>query len=327
MSIFAAFAIKAPVHIKLANMIVASRRTYNTQHYIHCTGQAPNYIKPVSITEKMQCRKLFDRNPLFPIFCDKLLARNFAKNANCGVKLPKIYWSGDDPDKIPFAKLPVPYIIKPNHSSGAKHVVRHATDVDQVEIRKKCHQWLKKTYGVEICEWGYQNIKGKILIEEFLPGPTPMHYPDDFRIWVFSGQVEFIQNTRATYDGKKYSTYFDQDWNPLSWQKWNGYMSAGNERKDSLKSIPRPKCFDKMVEIAEVLTGDIDHVRVDLYDINGEVYFGELTAYSDSGFSFLFPDDASRGSLPPNDLNLACGSKWNQTQMATWRKLRHVLFD
>lgn len=319
--------IEAPFHERLANLLIAARHMPNTQQFMRAIGRAPNYVSPASYSEKMQCRKLFDRNPLFPVFCDKLAARVYAEEADCGLKFPRLYWQGDDPDQIPFDKLPVPYIIKPNNHSGAKFAVRNGDDVPREDIRQQCRAWLDATFGQEMGEWGYRGVTGQIYVEDLLQSQPGGLFPDDYRILVFDGRVAYIQHYRGMDLDVHSATFFDRNWNRLNYRKWVGWSQRDNRATPYREDIPRPPGLVRMIDIAESLGRELDHLRVDLYDIGGEIYFGELTVYPESGFSYPFPEDAKYEGFPPHDLDDQLGALWALPAMPLSSKIHRILFS
>ncbi len=324
--LLAAFSIKASLPERLLNLVIAARSMSNTKHYIRAIGEAPNYFNPAAYSEKMQCRKLFDRNPFFSICCDKLKARAYAEAADCGLAFPKIYWSGTDPDQIPFDQLPTPYVIKPNHRSGAKFVVTHKDMEDQPEIRNLCRHWLTHPHGLEINEWGYRDVKPCLYAEELLPAPEGFLYPDEYNFMVYSGRLESVVIFRGRQVENRDVTYLDRDWTRLDVRKWVGWHLSKERFRDSQPHVPHPDGLERMIAIAERLGRDLDHVRVDFFNIDGIVYFCELTVYADSGFAYGFPEDAVYEKFPPRDIDYQDGALWKQPQFSLPAKLKHVLF-
>jgi hypothetical protein len=313
--------VRGPMSHRLANLIISLRYFHNTQLYVRSAGRAPNYVDPVHFTEKMQHRKLFDRNPLFKVFCDKLEGRAYAEMADCGLKLPKLYWSGDDPASIPFDDLPVPYVIKSNHGSGALHVVRDSSNASRDEIRTRCRQWLRRSYGRSRGEWGYRDIGRRIYVEELLPAPTGQLFPDDYKFVTISGRVEWIENVHDR--GQRHNkTYFDRNWKRIKVRRWQGIPDP---LRSPLPGAPRPATLERMVEISERLAEGLDELRVDLYEIDGEVYFGEFTVYEESGMGVAYPEDEVFAEFPSRDLDRALGALWPLAPMPVSAKLACVL--
>lgn len=321
-ALIAPLGIDGPIGHRLANLAISLNYFHNTRLYIRAAGHAPNYINPIHYTEKMQCRKLFDRNPLFTVFCDKLAARAYAEQADCGLKFPQIYWSGEDPAEIPFDDLPVPYILKPNHRCGALHVVRDRSDVNKAEIQSQCRRWLQSRYGRGVGEWGYRNVPRRIYAEELLPAPEGFLYPDDYKIVTIAGRVAWIEHIRDRGQ-RHYKTYFDRDWKKMQFARWRG---SPKTLRASLSDVPRPPSLDRMTAIAEHLGTNFDQLRVDLYAIGDDIYFGELTIYEESGLSVFFPLDETFDDFPTRDLDREFGEGWRLLPVPIATKLARALF-
>lgn len=317
--------IEGPAHIKAANLFISFMCWRNTRRYFKAIGRAPNHINPSSYSEKMQCRKLFDRNPFLQLCCDKLASRAYVETANYGIRFPEIYWTGDDVERIPFDTLPVPYIIKPNGRSGANIAVRDRDTVDKSEIRAVCRRWLKSPYGRPNGEWGYLAAPRKIIIEQLLPSETDAPFPDDYKFIVIGGRVEFIMHFRGTRTDNR-QTFYDRSWTRLGLRKWNGMKEAGKRDTPNLPLAEKPAQFDRMIEIAEHFGRDVDQVRVDFYSIAGEIYFSELTVYPGSGHHYLFCEDAVFDSSPPHDVDYDQGRNWQLPPVPLSLKLRRAVF-
>jgi hypothetical protein len=320
-----ALSIEGPFHIRVVNLFIGLMRWRNTSRYLRAIGRAPNYVEPRSYSEKMQYRKLFDRNPFFNICCDKLAARAFVEEADYGLKFPALLWEGDDPDQIPFDDFTVPYIIKPNARSGAYVAVTAGRQIDRAEVRHDCRQWLDKPYGQLSGEWGYRDVPRGLFVEALLPSETDSPFPDDYKSIVIGGRVEFIFHLRGV-KGDNCQTFFDRSWNRLGQRKWKGLSKPGKRDTSNLPYVEKPAQFDRMIEIAEHIGRDIDQIRVDLYCVGGDIYFGEFTAYEGSGHHYLFPEDAVFEDYPPYDVDEENGRNWKVPTLPLSVKLRRAMF-
>ena len=129
------------------NAALYLRHSLNTYIYYRSHGRLPNYVEPRSFNEKVQWRKLFDRNSLFPCFVDKLAVRAYVSRRAPTLKFPRFLWSGSDPNAIPYADLPERFVIKPNHRSGDVLFVRSRSEFDRERIVTTCQRWLSRPYG------------------------------------------------------------------------------------------------------------------------------------------------------------------------------------
>ena len=273
----------------------------------------------------MQWRKVFDRNPLFQIFCDKTRARDYVKERVSGLLFPEFYWVGSDPDLLPFDELLQPYIVKPSHKSGHNWIVRQPKTADRKSIITTCRNWLIRPHGRRLAEWGYQNVPGKILVEEYLgidSGTPPLL---DYKLFVFSGKVAFVQVQSRATSGRR-EVFLDRNGHRMRVREANVHTSSANPMVLLPPSFVASPSFQEMVAIAERLGRDIDHIRVDLYELDGQLYFSELTPYDSSGHTYLFVEDAAFESNPPADLDEATGAEWILPTIPLWQKFYRGLF-
>jgi len=326
--LLAALSIDGPIYKRICNATIAARWMKNTRRYVDAMGVVPNYIDPGSYTEKMQCRKLFDRNPAFPVFCDKLSTRKYVAEKGFENLLPKLLWSGIDLEELPF-DAPAPYIIKPSHSSGATVIVQAGDVVDKQQILRTCKKWLRKrrSHGRGVGEWGYKSLRGQIMMEELLPAAGSALFADDYKFFTFGGHVEFI-HVRSLQDEERsrdavFDTFYDRKWNRLPYQRWMNGVAV----RVSPTGIKKPACLDQMLGVAEEFAAGFDHLRVDFYIVGDKPVVGELTIYNESGFGYYFPDDAVYEDYPPRVFDYAHGSVWHQPNINISTKLRRLIFD
>ena len=187
------------------------------------------------------------------------------------ILVPLLFHS-NDPVIIPFESLPQQFVIKSNHAAGQIILVKDKSKIDQVEIVETCKKWLSSQYGFFRHEWAYQNIKPEILIEELLLDEGGK-IPKDFNFHCFHGTCKRIGVCSFKYHQPKVVNGYDVNWNR---SKVVTSFPEGPE-------IPKPDNLSLMIEIAETLAKDFDYIRVDLYNIQGNIYFGEFSHYPISG--------------------------------------------
>ncbi|MCJ7651229.1 MAG: hypothetical protein MUP85_21685 [Candidatus Lokiarchaeota archaeon] len=244
-------------------------------------GYQLNLKNAKSFNEKTVWKKIYDRNPLLPITADKYEVRSYIKEVlgeerAKGILIPLSYVT-DQPETIPFERLPSAFIIKPNHTSGRNIIVENG-HFNKKEIIKTCRRWLKTPYGLEKLEWAYQPIKRKIIIEKLLRDDDG-NIPKEFKFHMFHGKCKLVF---VILDKKNnpYRSYYDEKWCFLSVKKTTRPQGA---------KIKKPKNYEMMLELAEKLSKPFDYVRVDFYNLNGKIYFGELTNYPGSGTTKFEP--------------------------------------
>ena len=238
-------------------------------------GYELNLKNPKSFNEKIVWKKINDRNPLLPITADKYKVRSYIKEVLGEEKakeilIPLLYVT-DQPETIPFETLPSDFIVKPNHASGLKIMVENS-HFNKKEMIKTCKKWLKTPYGLEKLEWAYQPIKRKIIIEKLLLDDEG-NIPKDFKFHIFHGKCKLVLVSFNRMHNLSKS-FFDEKWN---------FLSVKRPPFPQRLKIKKPKNYEIMLELAEKLAEAFDHVRVDLYNLNGKIYFGELTHYWGSG--------------------------------------------
>jgi len=240
-------------------------------------GYQLNLKNPKSYNEKIIWKKINDRNPLLPVTSDKYKVRSYLRKVLGEEKakdilIPLLYVT-DQPETIPFERLPSAFIVKPNHTSGL-HIIVENGNYNKKKMIKTCRRWLKTPYGLEKLEWAYQPIKRKIIIEKLLRDDDG-NIPNDFMFYMFHGKCKLV---RVVFDRKNNPSVSSYD------EKWN-FLPVKKTTRPQGPKIKKPKNYEIMLEFAEKLSEAFDYVRVDLYNLNGKIYFGELTHYPTSGMT------------------------------------------
>ena len=274
---------------KISNYQLERRRFYKK------LGYPLNLKNPKSFNEKIIWKKIHDRNPLLPVTADKYQVRSYLKEIlgeekAKEISIPLLYVT-DQPKTIPFERLPHDYIIKANHASGFTIVVENG-QANQKEIIKTCRRWLKTPYGLRKLEWAYQPIKRKIIIEKLLREDDGSILKE-FLFHMFHGKCKLVQvrfDRMNHYDSRSLS-FFDEKWN---------FLSVKIPSLPQGPNIKKPENYEIMLELAEKLSKPFDYVRVDLYSLNGKIYFGELTHYPASG----------TGKWEPSSFAFELGKHW-----------------
>jgi len=245
-------------------------------------GRRLDTLNPQSFTEKLFCRMISlnrDPNLFFARVSDKFAARAYIADKIGEQHLVRLFWHGEDPLLIPFDNLPAEYVIKTNHGSAQVLVVKgHA---DQTDITNKLAVWLKRNYYWAAREGQYYDIKPRIMIEEYLKNQDGSG-PLDYRFWCFGGIPLVIQVDNHAHD---INPFFDRQWNQLDL-----YYRDQAARP----FVAKPKNFEQMLDLSTRLSAGFDFVRVDLYNIDGKLYFGEFTLTPTSGHLKLRPESWDR---------------------------------
>lgn len=256
-------------------MKLMPKELYLRLRFFFTQGYFPNLNMPKKFTEKLQWRKLKDNNKLYSVCADKYAVREYVKNKVGEEYLIPIYLITDILTKEEFEKLPNSFVLKTTNGSGnsAVKIIKDKKLVKYEELRDFFENCKKIDVGDYTMESWYSSIPCKIMAEELLDINTV----DDYKFHSFNGEKFFIEHLveRDKTKGILKSNFYDENWNKLN-------FTIGTEMYDY--DIKKPKNFDKMIEIVKKLSKDFDYVRVDLYNIGGEIYFGELTFCPDGGF-------------------------------------------
>lgn len=247
--------------------------------YYRAFGRFANLKAPETFNEKINWRKLHQRDPRFTLFSDKLKVKaEIARLIGSEHVIPTL-WSGERPEDIPFDALIPPYVVKVNHGSGSNMFVRRAGDLDAGKIRASLAPLLRRPFGHAARSWGYYDIPRRILVERVLD-IFGRGLPEDHKFYVYHGRVHFIQLDFDRWEGER-RAFYDRAWNKLPVTE--GCPDVG-------RPIAKPAYLGAMIEIAEKIGSLFDFVRVDLYYESRTVLFGETTFYDGAGYSKPDPE-------------------------------------
>lgn len=251
-----------------------------------------NWNSLQTYNEKMQWEKMFNKDPRKVKLADKYRVREWVKDKIGEQYLIPLLGVWDSSREIDFSKLPNSFVLKTNCGTGDVVIVKDKAKLTAKEIRGiryKLNYFLHYDCGCNSFEMHYSRMKPKIICEELL------EFPDtdvpDYKFLCFDGEPYFCWVDVGRYHNHKRNVY-DLDWNLQDWNQ-KAYGNSDTE-------IDKPVNFDEMVNIARVLSKGFAHVRVDLYNINGKIYFGELTFTNGSGFE----------KISPREANLMLGELW-----------------
>lgn len=275
-------------------------REYLERKFKAVVGYPLNLDNPQTFNEKLQWLKLHDRKPIYTTMVDKYEAKAYAASIIGEQYIIPTLGVWDRFEEIDFAKLPERFVLKCTHDSGGLVICRDKAKLDIDAARAKINGSLKHNYYYKSREWPYKDVKPRIIAEAFMEDPDSPGGLNDYKLQCFDGKFDniFVAEGRFSQRGVRYH-YFDRDW------KYIPYSSHENLNVNAL-DVLRPKCYEEMIEIAEKLSEGLPQLRVDLYEIEGKVYFGELTFYSQSGFDTTITHEAdnilgSKLTLPALD--------------------------
>lgn len=243
-----------------------------------------NLNNPIRYTEKIQWYKMNWRNPVMHQCVDKYKVREYVNNKGLGHILVNLLGHFKNVDEIKWNNLPDRFVIKTTHGGGGVNVVicNDKNKINFNELKEKLffkNQPVKTNTGGR--EWAYYSLNPSIIVEELLINTDcPEAGVTDYKIFCFNGKPEYIIVDVDRYIGHK-RNFYDTNWNNLH---------IVSDCPAVVKDIPKPNNLDEMLEIASKLSKEFPHVRVDLYNLDGEIYFGELTFYPWSGYVQFYPD-------------------------------------
>ena len=238
-------------------------------------------------TEKLQLYKMYYRNPTLGRCVDKYEVRSYVESKGLGDILNKLYTVFDNANDIDLNKLPSSFVLKTTDGGGGLNVVlvKDKNNIDLQSIKNEFNTWMArfKAGAVPVGrEWAYSLIKSsRIIAEELLVNKeNPDAGIEDFKILCFHGEPKYIIVDKDRYIDHK-RNFYDTDWNRVD-------VTTDHDQFDT--PYPKPKNFDEMLRVARVLSEDFPFVRVDLYNVEGKIYFGELTFYPWTGYVQFTPD-------------------------------------
>lgn len=250
------------------------------------TGRKLNLKNPQRFTEKLQWYKLYYRDPLMKQCVDKYDVRKYVKECGLSSILNECYGVYNSPNEIDFSKLPNSFVLKDTLGGGGNSVII-VPDKSKLNIGQtiqQLDQWVAEPVNVKHPgrEWVYDGMRHRIVVEKFIASNPENGGLFDYKFFCFGGKVYCLYVMRDRGVGLKvgiYDRYF---------HKMSAYISYDKKMESE---VEKPENFEKMCKIAERLSARFPHARIDLFDQNGVVTFGEITFFSGSGYTLFDPDD------------------------------------
>lgn len=264
------------------------KKTCINHIYRKLFGKEIQWENPQTLNEKIQWLKLNSDTKLWTKCADKYLVREFIKEHNLSDILVPIYGVYKSANEIDFSKLPKSFVLKTNNGSGDIIIVRDKDTVNEAKIKEELQKNLTGKFGLYQTEYHYLEIPPRIVCEELLVDPArPNEALVDYKIWCFNGEPYCIFGiSNRTKDSFQMYLY-DLDWNPIG----EGRLNYSSHHKKGTNELQRPLNLKKMLEYAKILSKDFPQVRVDFYEIDGTIYFGEMTFTSNGGYMRYFTDE------------------------------------
>lgn len=236
-------------------------------------GYRLNLSDPKTFNEKLQWLKLYNRQPFYTQLVDKIDVKEWVANRIGNQYVIPTYQTWDSAEDIDISSLPDSFVLKCNHAGGNNGVfiVKDKSLFDIENARLRLAGVLKSSVYTVFKEWPYKNVRRRVLAEKLLGVGI-----EDYKFFCFDGNPDCVMVAYERSTGHPKFYFFDKDWN------LKRYNIRGKEAPADFTK-PRPENLDKMFEIAAKLSKGFPFVRVDLYNVNGEIFFGEMTFFPDSG--------------------------------------------
>jgi hypothetical protein len=276
--------------VKVHTLSNVSDRKFAMMKYKENTGEKLNLDNPVTFDDKVWWLKLNNRNPMITKCSDKYLVREYVTECGLGHILNELYGVYKNANDIDFDKLPNSFILKCNHGCGGNIICKDKATFSQEKAIKKLNETLKSNYYLQSREWNYKNIQPRIICEKLFED-TDMNPGGlvDYRFLCFDGVVKcvFVDVDTCAEDGTHRHdarrNVYDKDFNILNVRVTRENFDRG--------LVKKPTNYDEMRSCAETLSKPFAHCRVDLYNINGKIYFGEITFYHAGGSNKIEPEE------------------------------------
>lgn len=273
-------AIKILDHKKIINL---EDELYIKLCYTARVGRKLNLNSPQTFNEKLQWLKLYDRNPEYTKMVDKHEAKKYVANIIGEEYIIPTLGVWEKFEDIDFNKLPNQFVLKCTHDSGGLVICKDKTKLNIEEAKKKISKSLKRNYYYYGREWPYKNVKPRIIAEEYMATAKQKELID-YKFFCFNGEPKFLYVSEGLSNHATAKISFTN----MNYEKTDFY------RRDykPFELLPqKPMNFDKMKELAEKLSKNIPFLRVDFYEIEGKIYFGELTFFPCSGYIPFEPEE------------------------------------
>lgn len=250
--------------------------------YYFQTGKRLHLKHPKTFNEKLQWLKLHDRKPEYFTMVDKYAAKEYVANIIGKEYIVPTLGVWDNPEEIAWDELPRQFVLKTTHGGGSKGVIicRDKDKLDRAETIRHLQAAMKHDFYKNFREWPYKNVKPRVIAEEYLSGDDAEKGLTDYKLFCFNGQPLYCGVLSGRWSSIK-ANYFDMEWIHLP------FTLKGNPFAEHFPA--KPHNFELMRQLAAKLSAGHLHLRVDFYEVNGKVYFGELTFYSASGFGQFSP--------------------------------------
>ena len=247
-------------------------------------GYWMDWKNPKTFNEKLNWLKLYDRKPIYTKIVDKYLVKDYVKEIIGDEYIIPTLGVWESPDHIDWDSLPQNFVLKTTHGGGNAGVIicKDKSAIDVNRIKKQLFEAMKQNLYMTSREWPYKNVSKKIIAEKYLEDFV-VNELRDYKFFCFNGEVKYlyVATGRGKYE-EPYFNFFDADYNILDFQQ-------AHPRSENIPT--KPMHYNEMKMIARKLSKGFTEVRIDLYEVNGKVYFGEMTLFHHGGFGLFNPKE------------------------------------
>lgn len=254
-------------------------------------GEELNIENPQTFSEKLQWLKIYNRHDLQTKMVDKVEAKKYVAELIGEEYIIPTLAVYDTPDQIDFESLPNQFVLKCTHDSGGVVVCKDKSTLNKDEVRAKFGKWLKTNYFYQNREWPYKNVKPRIIAEEYISNTGCDDLPD-YKIFCFNGTPRYCQVIAGRGTDVTTIDWYNNEWEHQPFHEPRNYPF-------SKTAHDKPARYDEMMNLACKLSNNQPFLRVDFYEVNNAIKFGELTFFPTSGMGGFAPEewDYTFGSL------------------------------
>lgn len=259
-----------------------SDKAYLKIQYRCLCGKPLNLKNPQTFNEKLQWLKLYDRKPEYTTMVDKYAVKEYVANIIGEEYIIPTLGVWDRFEDIDFDSLPNQFVLKCTHDSGGLVICKDKQTFDKNAARRKIENSLHRDYYLAGREWPYKDVPKRIIAEKFMTPEKEQSDLTDYKIYCFNGSPQLIMVAGGRFSGDKRFAYYDTNWNVVD-------ITWGAPRPD--KEFDKPTQLSTMLKVASKLSREMIFSRIDLYCIENNVFFGEITFYDSSGYEEITPSE------------------------------------
>lgn len=249
-------------------------RLYLKLTYKATMGKRLNLKDPVTFNEKLQWLKLYDRKPEYTVMVDKYAAKKYVADRIGEEYIVPTLGVFDSFDEIDFDRLPERFVLKCTHDCGGLVICKDRSAFDRNAAKAKLEKALRHDYYKRWREWPYKNVPRKIIAEAYLEDANGEL--NDYKFTCFRGEADNVMVCIGRQTGQTQFYFFNDKWELLRLNR------RGLEAPADF-TLPKPENLEEMFEIARKLSKDLPYARIDLYNVDGRIYFGEITFFPQTG--------------------------------------------